>query len=75
METGRNRQSGKGFFAMRRGEASALVVLIAFSALSFLPVWRRIDFAGMAVFGWLMAALMLLSPALMLIVFRGQERQ
>lgn len=59
----------KSFFPMRRGEALALLFLVAFSVVSFLPVWRTTEFAGMAMFGWLMAALMVLSPALALYVF------
>ncbi len=55
---------------MARGEAGALAFLILFSVVSFLPVWRTTEVAGMAVFGWLMAALMLLSPAVTLWVFR-----
>ncbi|MGB5659068.1 MAG: hypothetical protein WBO54_06250 [Thermoanaerobaculia bacterium] len=54
---------------------AALLFLIAFSAFSFLPVWRRIEIAGIAVFGWLMIALMLISPVLTLFVFiRGQRK-
>lgn len=60
---------------MQRGEAAALLFLIAFSAFSFLPVWRRIEIGGIAVFGWLMIALMLISPVLTLFVFiRGQRK-
>ena len=59
----------KHFFPMGKGEAAALVILIVFSAFSFLPVWRTTEIGGMAVFGWLMAALMVLSPALALLVF------
>ncbi len=66
---------GKGFFPLGRGAAAALVFLVAFSAVSFLPVWRTVELAGMAVFGWLMAALMLLSPALTLWVFRRGRRR
>jgi len=66
----------KGFFPMRRSEVAALLFLIAFSAFSFLPVWRRIEIGGIAVFGWLMIALMLISPVLTLFVFiRGQRRE
>ena len=32
----------KAFFAMRRSEAAVLLFLIAFSAFSFLPVWRQV---------------------------------
>ena len=52
---------------MAWGEALTPVFLMAFSALSFLPVWRHLEVAGMAVFGWLMAALMVLSPTLALV--------
>ena len=59
---------------MRRSEVAALLFLIAFSVFSFLPVWRRIEIAGIAVFGWLMIALMLISPVLTLFVFIRGER-
>jgi apolipoprotein N-acyltransferase len=59
---------------MRRGEALALGFLLVFSAVTFLPVWREIELGGMVVFGWLMAALMLLSPAVALIVFLRYRR-
>ena len=61
------------FFSMRKSEAAALLFLVAFSALSFLPVWRRLEVAGMAVFGWLMVALMLISPILTLWVFLSER--
>ena len=63
------------FFSMRKSEAAALLFLVAFSAFSFLPVWRRIEVAGMAVFGWLMVALMLISPVLTLWVFLSERRE
>ena len=59
----------KTWFPMRRGEARVLAVLVVFSVMSFLPVWRTTEVFGMAVFGWLMAALMVLSPVLALYVF------
>ncbi len=66
---------GKNFFPMPRGEKFALGVLILFAAASFLPLARSVEVAGMALFGWLMAALMVLSPILTLWVFRrGQPR-
>jgi len=64
----------KSFFPMGRGEASTLVFLILFSAFSFLPLWRTLEVAGMATFGWLMAALMVISPALALTVFVIKRR-
>ena len=57
------------FFPMRRSEAATLVFLIAFAAFAFIPAWRTAELWGMAVFGWLIAALMLLSPALALATF------
>jgi hypothetical protein len=66
---------GKDFFPMARGEKVALVVLVLFAAASFLPLARDVEIAGMALFGWLMAALMILSPILMLCVFRRGRRR
>jgi len=66
---------GKNFFPMARGEKVVLAVLILFAAASFLPLTRSVEVAGMALFGWLMAALMVLSPILTLWVFRrGRPR-
>ena len=50
-----------------------MVLLVAFSTLAFLPVWGSVELAGMAMFGWLMAALMLVSPALALLVMRRRK--
>jgi membrane protein YqaA with SNARE-associated domain len=58
----------KGFFDMGAAEARYLLFLVVFSALSFLPVWREVHIGGMAVFGWLMAALMTLSPLVALLL-------
>lgn len=60
---------------MDRAEAAVLLFLILFSALSFLPLWRSLEVAGMVVFGWLMAALMVISPALALAVFVSRRRR
>ena len=65
----------KSFFPMDRAEAAVLVFLILFSTLAFLPVWRSIELAGMAVFGWLMALLMIASPVLALLVFFARRRR
>ena len=59
----------KSFFPMVRAEGAALVFLIAFAAFAFIPAWRDIEVGGMAVFGWLIAALMLISPAVTLAIF------
>jgi hypothetical protein len=63
------------FFPMARGERSALLFLILYSAICFLPVWRSFEVAGMALTGWLLAALMLASPILTLWVSRGPRRR
>lgn len=64
----------KSFFPMGRGEARLLVFLIAMAAFSFLPKWRTLEVGGMAVFGWLLAGLMIVSPALAFFVFRRADR-
>jgi hypothetical protein len=66
---------GKHFFPMARGESSALLFLILFSAVCFLPVWRGLEIAGMALTGWLLAALMVVSPILTLWVVRSARRR
>jgi hypothetical protein len=60
---------------MDRAERALLAFLVAFSVFSFLPAWRGIEVAGMAVFGWLMAALMVISPALTLLAFSRRRRK
>lgn len=60
---------GEHFFPMEKSEKIVLGVLILFAAGSFHPVARSVEVAGMALFGWLMAALMLLSPILTLWIF------
>lgn len=59
----------KSFFPMVRREGATLVFLIAFAAFAFIPAWRDIEVGGMAVFGWLIAALMLVSPTVTLVTF------
>ena len=69
------RTTVKSFFRMRRSEIAVVVFLLLFSGFSFLPMWRTVEVAGMAVFGWLMAALMVISPALALFVFLFERRR
>ena len=64
----------KQFFPMRKGEALLLVFLIVMAVISFLPMWRTIEIGGMAVFGWLLAALMITAPLLALLMFRRAEK-
>jgi CDP-diglyceride synthetase len=55
------------FFPMPSGDRWFLLTIIIFSIIAFLPWTQRVHLAGMALFGWLMAALMILSPAIALI--------
>jgi hypothetical protein len=61
------------FFPMRRRERWALFGLIAFSVLAFLPAFGEASVLGVAVFGWLMAILLLGSPAILLLLVVGQS--
>lgn len=61
------------FFPMPRAERAALFVLIAFSVLAFLPVFGEVSILGVAVFGWLMAALLLGSPAVLLALLLAER--
>lgn len=63
----------KSFFPLRRREGATLVFLIAFSAFAFIPEWRTVEVGGMAVFGWLIAVLMLVSPALALVTILRRD--
>ncbi|MGH9320318.1 MAG: hypothetical protein ACRD21_21540 [Vicinamibacteria bacterium] len=65
----------RSFFSMDRREAGALGILVAFSVFSFLPAWRTEEVAGMALFGWLMAGLMVVSPAVALAAFRERRKR
>jgi hypothetical protein len=65
---------GRHFYPMARRERAALVFLIVFAALAFLPVWRTREALGMALFGWWMAALMLISPLVTLFAVRSRRR-
>jgi len=60
----------KQFFPMHRREKFVLPLLITFAVISFLPIWRTIEIRGIAVFGWLMAILMVASPVITLLVLR-----
>lgn len=53
---------------MSRTERAALGGLVAFSILAFLPVFRDASLLGVALFGWMMAALLLGSPAILLLL-------
>lgn len=59
---------------MPRGDRWYLTIVIVFAFISFLPWSRPIHVAGMALFGWLMAGLMLLSPAIALLLLWFEKR-
>ena len=61
------------FHPLRRGEGAALGFLVAFAAFAFIPAWRTVEVGGMALFGWLIAALMLISPAVALFTFLRRD--
>ena len=65
----------KDFFPMLKSEGRYLCALLLFSILAFLPWWREVYVAGMSVFGWLMAILMVFSPATALILFRWERKR
>ncbi len=55
------------FFPLPRGDRWYLLAVLVFAFVTFLPWSRHIQVAGMALFGWLMAALMVFSPAIALL--------
>jgi hypothetical protein len=63
------------FYAMKRGDLLYIISILAFSIISFLPWTRGIYIFGMALFGWLMVALMVLSPAIVLLRFLAERNK
>jgi hypothetical protein len=63
------------FYQMKRGDFWYLIVIITFAFISFLPWSRRIIISGMALFGWMMAALMVISPAIVLVRLILEKRK
>ena len=54
------------FFSMDSGDRWYLFAITIFSVLAFMPWARTVEVGGMALFGWLMAILMIFSPAIAL---------
>jgi apolipoprotein N-acyltransferase len=52
---------------MPRGDRWYLAVLIAAAVIAFLPWTRATHVGGLSLFGWMMAGLMVLSPAIALV--------
>ncbi|TPV93039.1 MAG: hypothetical protein B7733_22490 [Myxococcales bacterium FL481] len=59
---------------MRRADLWYLVALGAFAAVSFHPGWREPQLAGISLFGWLMATLMVVSPIAALTLFLRERK-
>ncbi len=75
---GRSTDIGKReprFFPMRQGDRLYVVALLVYTAVAFLPVFREPQLGGISVFGWLMAVLMVLSPAGALTLFVLERRR
>ncbi len=62
------------FHPMPRRERAALIGLLAFSTVAFLPVVGTLTILGVSLFGWFMAALLLGSPALLLLLVSSERR-
>ncbi len=60
------------FFPMPRGDRWYLLAILLFAVV--LPWSHRIQVAGMALFGWLMAALMVVAPVVALLRLRERPR-
>ena len=63
------------FFPMPPRERVALFILIAFSVVAFLPIFGEITVLGVAAFGWLMAILLLGSPAILLLLVLAESKR
>ena len=62
------------FFPMPRGDRWYILAILVFALVSFLPWSHSIEVAGMALFGWLMAALMVVAPVVALLRLRERPR-
>ena len=60
---------------MAKAEVILLISLFSYAVIAFLPIWRKVELGGMAIFGWLMAFLMIVAPILALLVFRSSDRR
>jgi len=60
---------------MTRSDFWFLIAIIIFAGISFLPWSRRIIISGMALFGWMMAALMVISPLFVLLRLFLEQRK
>ena len=58
------------FFPLPRGDRWYMLAVLLFAVVSFLPWSHRVEVGGMALFGWMMAGLMVLAPAVALLRLR-----
>ena len=65
----------KDFFPIPKGDGWYLLALLLFSIVAFFPWWNEMYVAGMSAFGWLMAILMIFSPAIALLIFRWKRKK
>lgn len=56
----------RGFFPMPRGDLAFLALILLWAVVALLPWAREAELGGVALLGWLMAALMVFSPAVAL---------
>ena len=68
------RERESNFFPMPRGDRWYILAILVFAVVSFLPWSHSIEVAGMALFGWLMAALMVVAPVVALLRLRDRSR-
>lgn len=57
----------RDFFPLSRGDLAFLIIVLAWAFVAFLPWARDIHVLGVALVGWLLAALMIVAPAVALI--------
>ena len=68
------REHKSSFFPMPRGDRWYILAILLFAVVSFLPWSHSIQVAGMALFGWLMAILMVVAPVVALLRLRERPR-
>ncbi|MCA9714931.1 MAG: hypothetical protein H6713_43095 [Myxococcales bacterium] len=62
------------FYPMARGDRVYILVVLGAAVIAFLPTWHGVQLRGMALRGWLLAALMLLAPIVALARLLARRR-
>ena len=57
------------FYPMSPRDRAFILAVLVFAIIAFYPDFQEIQVAGMSLFGWLMAALMVFSPLFALLHF------